>query len=271
MQPSSQNTHGIFTLYRIDRWQGWDCQLESQPHARGKQEKQVLVINFPCVWTEEPLTGHRYGKQKALYPWGSSKFSPLKVRNIKSTYNKWGHPALISLWFGLNKVWLCEHLRSAGQLHRLTKDGAAMLLGSAGFRGVTQNWEQIPEGSPSCAVVQPNSANTPVNYHRRGCRVILLLAIFLITRIYLKIQTQNVLSRLASSENLPEMQIPASHLLLTESGIQRMGPIGYNTGGCPLGCPMLEFSACIYDYTPLLRNISVLSTSFQISVQGITL
>lgn len=257
MQPSSLSTHGIFTWYGIDLWPGWDRQSGSQLHALGKQEKQVLVINFPFAWTKKPLTGHRGGKQKALYCWGSSKFSPLKVRNIKSTYNKWSHPALTSLWFGLNKVWLCEHLQSAGQLNRLTEDGAAMLLGSAGFRGVTQNWEQIPAGSPSCAVDQPNPANTPVNYFRRGRRAILLLAIFLITRMYLKIQTQNVLSRLASSENLPEMQIPASHLLLTESGIQRMGPIGYNTGGCPPGCPMLEFSACIYYYTSLLRNSSV--------------
>lgn len=118
-----------------------------------------------------------------------------------------------------------------------------MLLGSAGFRGVTRNWEQIPAGSPSCVVVQPNSANTPVNYYRRGRRAILILAIFLIARMYLKIQNYNVLSKLASPENLPEMQIPAPHLLLTESGIQRMGSIGYNTGGCPPGCPMLEFSA----------------------------
>lgn len=132
MQPSSQSTHGIFTLYGIDLWQGWDRQSGSQPHALGKQEKQVLVINFPFVWTEEPLTGHRGGKQKALYCWGSSNFSPLKVRNIKSTYNKRSHPTLTSLWFGLNKVWLCEHLWSAGQLDRLTKDGRLCCLAQLG-------------------------------------------------------------------------------------------------------------------------------------------
>lgn len=61
-----------------------------------------------------------------------------------------------------------------------------------------------------CAAVQPNSANTPVNYHRRGRGATLLLAIFLMARMYLKYL--------------------ASHLLLTESGILRMGPIGYSTG-----------------------------------------
>lgn len=103
MQPSSQSTHAIFTWYWIDLWPGWDCQSGSQPHAQGKQKKQVLVIIFFFVWTEEPLTGHRGGKQKALYCWGSSMFSPLKVKNIKSTYNKWSHPALTLLLSGL--VW----------------------------------------------------------------------------------------------------------------------------------------------------------------------
>lgn len=66
----------------------------------------------------------------------------------------------------------------------LQKAGAALLLGSAGFRDVTERAE-TPAGRCSHAVVHPSSADTP------------------------------------------EMQIPASHLLLTESGMQRMGPISW--------------------------------------------
>lgn len=51
----------------------------------------------------------------------------------------------------------------------LQKAGAALLLGSAGFRDVTERAE-TPAGRRSRAVVHPNSADTPLNHLRKGSR-----------------------------------------------------------------------------------------------------
>lgn len=157
----------------------------------------------------------------------SSNFSPLKVRTIMSTYNKGSHPPLPLSGLGQRKPGCVSTFSKQGSCMDLQKAGVAMLLGSAGLGEVTQQRVETPAGKCSLLVVHPNSADTPVNHLRRGSRAILILAIFPIITICLKIQSQNVLSGLVSSENLPETQIPATHLLLTESGIRRMGPTNW--------------------------------------------